>query len=83
MSARHGIPVQALHDAIERLEPSKRAVLHLRFWEDMEISMIARIKGVEWADADHLINSALMELRQALSSRQPQQRLTQQIYKGA
>lgn len=83
MSARNGIPVQALHDAIEKLDPAKRAVLHMRFWEDMEISMIARIKGVEWADADRLINSALIELRQALTSGQALPRLNHHIYKGA
>lgn len=83
MSARHGIPVQALHDAIDKLEPTKRAVLHMRFWEEMEISMIAKLKGVEWADADRLINSALLELRQALTGEQALHKLNHHIYKGA
>lgn len=67
MAPHKGVSVPALHAAIGNLDPLKRAVLHLRFWENMEIAEIAKATRLQWSEADWLIDLAVSELRQTLS----------------
>jgi DNA-directed RNA polymerase specialized sigma24 family protein len=55
--------LKPLHIALDELHPLQRAVLHLRFWENQEISEIARLTRRRWTDIDRLIESTLLELR--------------------
>lgn len=58
--------VEHLYAALDELRPLQRIVLYLRFWENREITEIARLTRRPWTDIDLLIEITLVELRHML-----------------
>lgn len=58
--------VDHLYAALDELRPLQRTVLYLRFWENREITEIARFTKRPWTDIDLLIEVTLIELRHLL-----------------
>ena len=52
-----------LWEILQGLEAQEQAVIYLRFWEGMEIEGIARQFKVSWAQADFIVEKALLSVR--------------------
>lgn len=52
-----------LHEAMSCLSEKQRAVIQMRFWENMTINEISRRIGLPWKSTDSLIDSAVNHLR--------------------
>lgn len=57
-----------LHECLIRLEPLQKFVIHLRFWEELEVAQIASIIGKGWDETDHLLENTLTVLRAMIVS---------------
>ncbi len=60
--------VEHLYAALDELRPLQRTVLYLRFWENREITEIARFTNRRWVEIDLLIEITLIELRHMLGN---------------
>jgi DNA-directed RNA polymerase specialized sigma24 family protein len=56
-----------LHSCIGELSEGQRLVLHLRYWEKLEIAEIAEITGLVWDEVDQQIEVTLSEIRDSLA----------------
>ena len=55
-----------LYKQLLLLSWKQQLVIQLRFWENYSIYQVARELGISWKEADALIDSALLKLRQGL-----------------
>lgn len=56
-----------LLNALTSLSPPAQKAINLRFWENYTIEEIANVLRISWDNADQLIESSLIELRERLS----------------
>lgn len=59
--------IEPLHACLDRLEPKQKLVIHLRFWEEMEISKIAIITESNWDHVNHLLEKTILQLGEMLT----------------
>jgi DNA-directed RNA polymerase specialized sigma24 family protein len=60
--------IEPLHACLDRLEPNQKLVIHLRFWEEMEISQIAAITSSTWNHVNQLLEWTLIHLQEMLEN---------------
>ena len=76
-----------LCEALAFLSEKQKAVIDMRFWQDMSIQEIANHIGLSWKSTDELIESAINHLRvrlkqQASLSTRPESTRIYQINNG-
>lgn len=57
-----------LHKAVASLEDHKTEAIILRYWSNMTIEEISKIMRISWAQANQLIEAALLELKKILQT---------------
>ncbi|MBY0314556.1 MAG: hypothetical protein K2Q26_03490 [Bdellovibrionales bacterium] len=62
--------IRLLHELMPNLSDEKVLAVYFRFWERLLIDEIAKILGLTWDEADKLIDSAILELREGFLTKQ-------------
>lgn len=57
-----------LHHCLDQLEVEQKLVIHLRFWEDLEIAQIAIVMTTTWDHVNELLEKSLQKLREMMIS---------------
>lgn len=61
--------VAPLHECLAELDSKQKLLIHLRFWEEMDVSQIAIVMNLPWTAANGLLEQTLLELRGKLIKR--------------
>jgi RNA polymerase sigma factor (sigma-70 family) len=59
--------LEVLHECLGKLEDKEKLVIHLRFWEALEIPQIAQLLDMSWDHVDQLLDQSVGRLRLMLS----------------
>lgn len=65
--------IEPLHDCLAMLPSEQKLILHLRFWEDLEISQIAEVTHLSWDRVDSILRKTIADLRRMLERRRDAQ----------
>lgn len=60
--------IAELHHCLNKLEVEQKLVIHLRFWEDLEIAQIAIVMASTWDHVNELLEKSLEQLREMMIS---------------
>lgn len=60
--------IAELHHCLNKLEVEQKLVIHLRFWEDLEIAQIAIVMASTWDHVNDLLEKSFEQLREMMIS---------------
>ena len=66
---RQGIPSiedEKVREALETLPDKNKSVLYMRFWGELRIEEIAKVKKMTWGEANRLIDESLLQFKKVL-----------------